>query len=103
MTYRVTHEFKLTGSLPSQDELDRMLARLREAAPQGDVAIALGLGRVEVSITVAASDGDSAAAQARAAAEAVMRGQPILLVVDPSRSIGGPVLYVRAMRGRGDS
>ena len=56
MTYRVTHEFKLTGSLPSQAELDRMLARVREAAPEGDVAVALGLGRVEVSITVAAGD-----------------------------------------------
>ena len=91
MTYRVTHEFKLTGSLPSQDELDRMLARLREAAPEGDVAIALGLGRVEVSITVAAADRDSAAAQARAAAEAVMRGQPILLVVEPTGQSAEPV------------
>ena len=51
---------------PSQAELDRMLARLREAAPEGDVAVALGLGRVEVSITVAAGDPVSAAAQARA-------------------------------------
>lgn len=89
MTYRVTHEFKLTGSLPSQGELDRMLARVREAAPEGDVAVALG--RVEVSITVAAGDRDSAAAQARAAAETVMRGQPILLVVEPTGQSAEPV------------
>jgi hypothetical protein len=91
MTYRVTHEFKLTSSLPSQAELDRMLARLRESAPEGDVAVALGLGRVEVSITVAAGDPVSAAAGARAAAEAVMRGQPTLLVVEPAGQPAEPV------------
>jgi hypothetical protein len=48
MTYRVTQEFKRSGEPLTQPASDRLLERLRAAAPEADATLELGLGRFQL-------------------------------------------------------
>lgn len=69
--YRVTLEFNQHGGPATQADAERLLARLRSAAPSTDIAIELGIGRFQAALTVSADGPDEARTRAVAASQQV--------------------------------
>lgn len=80
--YRVTMELSLAGDAPSQSGVDRLLDRLRDAAPGGEPAIDLGIGRLFVGLTIMAAEPDAARHAAAAALATVFARRPSHVRID---------------------
>ena len=77
MTYRVTQEFQRSGEPLTQEAADRLLARLRDTAPEAEPALEVGLGRVMVRLTFEAADEETAVSLARTTAATALGGRAV--------------------------
>jgi hypothetical protein len=84
MIYRVKQEFKLTGDPPTQAATDRLLERLRAAAPEAEAAVEIGVGRFQVALTFQAPDPDAAADLARTTTGAVLAARAVRVEAEPA-------------------
>jgi hypothetical protein len=83
MTYRVIQEFQRSGEPLSQEAADRLLARLRETAPEAEPALELGLGRFMVGLTFDAADEATAISLARTTAATALGGRAVGIEIRP--------------------
>src|SRR5262245_4421816 len=83
MTYRVTQEFQSSGEPLTQEAADRLLARLRDTAPESEPALELGLGRFMVGLTFEAADEETAISLARTTAATALGGRAVSVEIRP--------------------
>ena len=77
MNYRVTQEFRSSGEPLTQAAASRLLARLRDTAPEAEPALELGLGRFMIGLTFEASDEATAISLARTTAATALGGRAV--------------------------
>ena len=82
--FRVTQEFALLGGPLTQPDVDRLLGRLREAAPGASAGLELGIGRMRVVLTVPARDAAEAVGLATGLARSAIGRRAAWVGVEPA-------------------